>query len=909
MRLKGIAIFELRISDENIGFRENSNLQATRISNTMELLSSRARHRENIKQLKSDLKKSTAFVKKLRVVSPDGLIGCIRDTETLNLTLYISEIVMAILETNYKATDVPSIVRLCGCLHRRYEDFTPPLITGLNESLMSGDSAGDKDDSKKKRIQLRLAIELFQDGILTDEPFLVKLLRKITCKSKGSPSPNQAVDLVGLTSFVKYGTESVFGYTPKRIISLCQEAHRDISDFPLSSFTSPSVRNELKMIIHEVYEQLCQDLTEAHKDLMSKERRFEKDRVLHGSLSEAKQAELDTARRLFDKLMSAATSLSESTGDPLPRLQVEKVAADSSKGISVWEGGGAGTDGGLYDDAETRSFYEDLPDLLSMVPLSALGLTPEQAATMKENWNTEEDPKVPDEDDVVNEEMLNSTEESLEESEKNEGNDKVNDIEDTPQLRVSALLEEKLPEVATKQKAVDFCVSFCYLNSKSARRKLVAALLKVNRNRPELVPPYARIVASLNRVFPQDIAQPVLEELQRTFYGNFKAKTQFYLENKIKTVRFLGELVKFKVAPPIVAFRMMKLLISEMTRHNVELLTVLIETCGRYLYLLPATAEKMNDMLTTILRLRTINNLDLHQQSMIEAAYFSVKPPERVVRPKKELTPMQKYVRYLLTEKLESCIKSDGKTNKESVDALIKSFRRLPWSDADFEKDVVKATLKAARKKYVNIPILADCVSGLSTFRRNFLCRLIDTLLEEIQHDVETPHKRVHQRAIGLTKLLGDLYVYQAVSSSLLFELLYFLTRYVRPNALDSESGLLLQSKLKDNNDDEYSDYFRIQLITQLLAATGHYFTTGQARDRLNNFLAVFQRFLLSKPGLPVHVEFNVLDLFDLLEDAALKAGITLLRYLSILTASCFSFEEGEEASSHEERARTDEQN
>ena len=811
-------------------------------------------------------------MKKLRVVSPDGLLGCIRDTESLNLTLYISEIVMAILETNFKATEVPSMVRLCGCLHRRYEDFTPPLLAGLTDSLMSVDT-GDKDESRRKRIQLRFAIELFQDGILSDESFLVKLLRKITCKTKASVPSNQTVDLVGLTSFVKYGAETVFGYASKRLVSLCQEAHRDIAEYPVSVFTSPSTQNELKMIIHEVYEQICHDLVEAHKDLIGKERRFEKDKVLHGNLSETKQNELDNTRRLFDKLMSAASSLSECTGSPLPRLQIEKVTADSSKGISVWEGGSAGVDGGLYDDAETRSFYEDLPDLLSMVPLSALGLTPEQAATMKEQWNVVEESKAIDEDDAVSEEMLIPSDDTPEDIDKAESNDKVAEAEDTPQLRVSSLLDEKLPEVSTKQKAVDFCVSFCYLNSKGARKKLVAALLKVNRNRPELIPPYARVVASLQRIFPQDIAQPVLEELQRSFYGNFKAKTQFYLESKIRTVRFLGELVKFKVAPPIVAFRMMKLLISDMTRHNVELLTILIETCGRYLYLLPATKEKMNDILATILRLRTINNLDLHQQSMIEAAYFSVKPPERVIKPIKELTPIQKYVRFLLTEKLESCMKSDGKANKASVDALITNFRRLPWSDGQFEKDVVKAALKAARKKYVNIPVLADCLSGLGTFRPNFLCRLIDTLLEQIHHDVETPHKRVHQRAIGLTRLLGDLYVYQAISSSLIFELLYFLTRYSRPNPVLGENWIQSSSKCKDVSDDDYSDSFRIQLITQLLSSTGHYFTSGQPKEKMNNFLAVFQRFLLSKTGIPMHVEFNVLDLFDMLEDAARKAG------------------------------------
>ena len=43
---------------------------------------------------------------------------------------------------------------------------------------------------------------------------------------------------------------------------------------------------------------------------------------------------------------------------------------------------GAGDDaaasGGLFGDAETRAFYEDLPDLLTLVPLTILGFSPEQ---------------------------------------------------------------------------------------------------------------------------------------------------------------------------------------------------------------------------------------------------------------------------------------------------------------------------------------------------------------------------------------------------------------------------------------------------------------------------------------------------------------------------------------------------
>ena len=50
----------------------------------------------------------------------------------------------------------------------------------------------------------------------------------------------------------------------------------------------------------------------------------------------------------------------------------------------MWEAGKEGgaedvsAAGGLFGDAETRAFYEELPDLLSSVPLSVLGFTPEQ---------------------------------------------------------------------------------------------------------------------------------------------------------------------------------------------------------------------------------------------------------------------------------------------------------------------------------------------------------------------------------------------------------------------------------------------------------------------------------------------------------------------------------------------------
>jgi hypothetical protein len=66
------------------------------------------------------------------------------------------------------------------------------------------------------------------------------------------------------------------------------------------------------------------------------------------------------------------------------------------------------------------------------------------------------------------------------------------------------------------------------------------------------------------------------------------------------------------------------------------------------------------------------------------------------------------YARYLILNKLD--------VPGINVDLVIRALRRLPWRDAQeqVETHVLKAALRAARTKYVNIPIVADCLSGLN---------------------------------------------------------------------------------------------------------------------------------------------------------------------------------------------------
>lgn len=144
----------------------------------------RKEHEANKKQLKSDLKKSNAFVKRLRAITGDAIQQCIKEVEQLNLSLFITEIVTGIVATAFKATDVGNMVKLCICLHQRYEEFTEPLVSGMRSALISPPAEDDQEAGKRKRIQIRFVIELYQVGIFLDEDFLVQLLRILVGKPK-----------------------------------------------------------------------------------------------------------------------------------------------------------------------------------------------------------------------------------------------------------------------------------------------------------------------------------------------------------------------------------------------------------------------------------------------------------------------------------------------------------------------------------------------------------------------------------------------------------------------------------------------------------------------------------------------------------------------------------------------------
>ncbi|KAK1293378.1 Regulator of nonsense transcripts UPF2 [Acorus calamus] len=535
----------------------------------------------------------------------------------------------------------------------------------------------------------------------------------------------------------------------------------------------------------------------------------------------------------------------------------------------------------IWDDEDTRAFYESLPDLRAFVPAVLLGeaepkvneqtsRSPEQqteSAVDSEQGNKElpeagdtnvspkyspvgkTDEKGRDNDDKDRDKFKDFDKDKMKEKDSEKKGEhekeKLKGIEGT---NLDGLLQ-RLPGCVSRDLIDQLTVEFCYVNSKSNRKKLVRTLFNVPRTSLELLPYYSRMVATLSTCM-KDVPSILLPMLEEEFNFLINKKDQTNIETKIKNIRFIGELCKFKIAPPGLIFGCLKACLDDFTHHNIDVACNLLETCGRFLYRSPETAIRMANMLEILMRLKNVKNLDPRHSTLVENAYYLCKPPERSARVKKVRPPLHQYIRKLLFTDLD----------KSSIEHVLRQLRKLPWSEC--EPYLLKCFMKVHKGKYSQVHLIAILTAGLSRYHDEFAVAVVDEVLEEIRLGLELNEYGMQQRRIAYMRFLGELYNYEHIDSSVIFETLYLIIAFGQ--------GTPEQDVL-----DPPEDFFRVRMIITLLQTCGHYFDRGSSKRKLDKFLLYFQRYVLSKGPIPLDIEFGIQDLF-----AELRPNMT--RYSSI---------------------------
>eukprot|EP00252_Welwitschia_mirabilis_P015911 TRINITY_DN352_c0_g1_i2.p1 TRINITY_DN352_c0_g1~~TRINITY_DN352_c0_g1_i2.p1 ORF type:complete len:706 (-),score=145.51 TRINITY_DN352_c0_g1_i2:279-2270(-) len=344
------------------------------------------------------------------------------------------------------------------------------------------------------------------------------------------------------------------------------------------------------------------------------------------------------------------------------------------------------------------------------------------------------------------------------------------------------------------------------------------------------------MVATLSTCM-KDVPSMLLQLLEDEFNFLLNKKDQMNIETKIKNIRFIGELAKFKIAPPGFVFTCLKACLDDFTHHNIDVACNLLETCGRFLYRSPETTIRMTNMLEIMMRLKNVKNLDARHSTLVENAYYLCKPPEKSARVAKVRPPLHQYIRKLLFSDLD----------RQSIEHVSRQLRKLPWSEC--EDYILKCVMKVHKGRYSQVHIIASLTAWLSRHQESFGVAVVDEVLEEIRQGLEMNDYGMQQRRIAHMRFLGELYNYRLVDTSVIFETLYLVLFFGHDTP---EQDVL----------DPPEDCFRIRMVITTLQTCGSFFNKGSSKRRLDKFLVFFQRYILTKGVIPLDIEFDLQDLF-----------------------------------------------
>ena len=535
-------------------------------------------------RLDSNLKKHTSLLKKLKTqLNQDSLSSIFKDCSLLKLEKYLSEITASIVESRLKTvSEIWAATQVSSYMHQRFPgEFMGRLLDLVLKPLGPApeykavtEETKEKEESlrlTKQRSLIRFLVDMWIVGLVDAEgtegitiptqylkgPMAPPISKKAISEPKGPTTgillsilrpifgkDPQFLNLPLAVSFVKaYGDELLGSQIPKvddlfaagqdSVLPAKKPVEKELSTESLSH-SSASMTNlvpelslaAVKSVLVTYYDTLIEKLVNEHKRYVQISRSNTEILFNRGSLTEEKQEKLQDAKKLVERLRTGAEVLSLYLSQPLPLLKDDDNDLDGMDGmvISVGAGhGGAEIDfkDSLWEDEESKNFYEDVLDLKDVVPGIFLNLKDtkqdkeaeaSETGVVADAADDSQKPFIEEGEDLhhlempMNEflelgpEIFNDDDELCDDEYMDE--EPLDSAEATFDLSNFTLLLDRLTN-AVSVALIDQCaVDFCYLNGgKGLRNKLARFLLEIPKNRSDLIPYWSRLVAILAKYF------------------------------------------------------------------------------------------------------------------------------------------------------------------------------------------------------------------------------------------------------------------------------------------------------------------------------------------------------------------------------------------------------------------------
>mmetsp|Transcript_7552 Transcript_7552/g.26578 ORF Transcript_7552/g.26578 Transcript_7552/m.26578 type:complete len:1015 (+) Transcript_7552:277-3321(+) len=654
-----------------------------------------------LKKLDNNIKRNTAITKRLRAITVESYVPLCEDLVKVNLARYVDEAACAISDGRIRRADIHAVVEVCSLLHQRYADFASKLEPALRRGI-SQEAGIDCESTKsyyaQRRVKLFLFMDLIMVGVLSDVYELVatveELCSTILQKADNTDAPSE---LSIVAPFAKYFSS----FARKQGMESCEPClHMPDKATSRLQQCFKSCANWAKSALPIEYQKFQKAEADTQKKLLA-----------IGELTEAHHVAYGKIKRSFEQLHYNSACLAEALGYEMPvltRQTKSKLDTESTPSHTPTQTSPADEREPLWEDDDTRIFYENLVDLRTTVP--KVLLQEKAVEDVPRNQSGEDD------------------------GESNRTSDSFKHM-----LR-------RLSICTSRELADAFATDFCYSNSSLNRQHLLRALLIPTTQDLSLIPYFARIAATLATVQSHFLAA-IVDELEMRVTKNVTNCETDTSTVDIYSTRFLAELTKFGVVPPKRIFHILKACLDNLSFQRIDIASHVLESCGRFLCRAATTSHWANSMVDIYMRAKSAKGMNSIQIAMMENAL-------RQCRPLCNTHPSQPQCGHLEQYYLKHLI--SFALNRKTAEDVGRQIRRLPW--AIREAFLLETITAVCQTSYTQIAAVATLVRYLNRYHDKLGVQLVDRLLEKLRGGLASENMTTGQQVIAYVHLLCELY-------------------------------------------------------------------------------------------------------------------------------------------------------
>lgn len=664
--------------------------------------------------LDTSLKKNTAFIKRIRAgitkESEKQFIDGIRST---SLEKYLNEISSALCESLGKVSknvDLQSAVEVVSSLHQRFTTKFTPFIelyfvnsfVHPTEKLVKKE---EKDQATKTRNLLKLTMELYLTGVfrnLDDMPDseLPLFLMKLKNAKKGdipviipvlkqvmSYEPDSGITLSVMTSFLKRFGSIIFEDNPRHEENYMIFIRRLFKSYTENavSFTEKYYKNIIKM--------------KATAKVIA---------IKTGKIVENMENTADELDLIFQEFKGYCEYACPMVGVELPKLEAEMEKGETSKVTLVQQ---TQKSNQLWDNEDMRRFYEDIPNLESIVSKEAI-------------------------------ESVNS---------------KIQ-VSDVKGAKIVDIIS-RLDIAETAKDVDDIVVDFWEwgLSNRASRNRLSKHIVELKD-----VSKFKNIARFLkiNQKYFEKCIEDLITRLDKSF--RFQIHHDTITE---KDIIIFSELIKFKMVPIHVIFHKIRTLILNIeVNGNIDLLSLMFEGCSKILLYDDEYKDYTRELIQLLVQLYKTKKFSHSDKLAVRVFLLSLKPQRPRAQKKMELLKEERFLLYLIKTQL----------NKKTYKIVSNTIKCADWNNLTIYNRIEKIFSNAADVSYMNIKYLASIFKDL-TLNSNHSLRtvVVDQVIEDItvgleNNDYQSSRTRIAQ-CIYFTEFVNQ----NIISKDLLVPMLY----------------------------------------------------------------------------------------------------------------------------------------